>query len=80
VTVLREWIEKKEFADAEEPVLKTHTRIFLSSLYLKEKLLSTQAARGHWNIQNRNHRKCDAFAGQEDRHRHRSPKQPRTSL
>jgi hypothetical protein len=78
---LREWIEKKDLTDDIEPVPKTHTRVFLSSLDLEEKSLSTQAARGHWSIENRNHHKRDASGWQEDRHRHRrGPKQPRTSL
>jgi hypothetical protein len=55
-------------------VVKTHTRVFLSSLDLKEKSLSAQAARGHWSIENRNHHKRDTSAWQEDRHRHRRPK------
>ena len=29
--------------------------------------------RGHWSVENRNHHKRDASAGQEDRHRHRKP-------
>jgi predicted transposase YbfD/YdcC len=76
VTVLREWSEKKELADADakEPVLKTHTRVFLSSLDLKEKSRCAEAVRGHWSIENRNHHKRDASAWQEDRHRHRRPK------
>src|SRR5690606_30028627 len=74
VTVLREWIEKKDLTDDKEPVPKTHTRVFLSSLDREEKSLSTHAARGHWSIENRNHHKRDASAWQEDRHRHRRTK------
>jgi predicted transposase YbfD/YdcC len=72
---------KKELADAKEPVLKNHTRVFLSSLDLKEKSLCAQAIRGHWSIENRNHHKRDASAWQEDRHRHRktqSSSEPRS--
>jgi len=69
VTVQRDWSEKKE-----PQTLKTHTRFFLSSLRPEEKSRSTQAARGHWSIENRNHHKRDASAWQEDRHRHRRPR------
>ena len=51
----------------------THTRFFLSSLSCKEKSRASQAIRGHWGIENRNHWKRDASAWQEDRHRHRRP-------
>ena len=69
VTVQRDWSEKKE-----PQTLKSHTRVFLSSLRAEEKSRSTQAAREHWSIENRNHHKRDASAWQEDRHRHRRPK------
>ena len=68
VTVVRQWSEKKE-----PQTLKSHTRVFLSSLRPEEKSRSTRAARGHWSIENRNHHKRDASAWQEDRHRHRRP-------
>jgi len=68
VSVQRDWIEKKE-----PHTLKSHTRIFLSSLLAEEKSRSTQAAREHWSVENRNHYKRDASAWQEDRHRHRRP-------
>lgn len=68
VTVQRNWSEKKD-----PQTLKSHTRIFLSSLRADEKCRSTQAARQHWSIENRNHHKRDASAWQEDRHRHRRP-------
>lgn len=68
VTVQRDWREKKD-----PHTLKSHTRIFLSSLRTEEKSRSTQAVRGHWSIENRNHHKRDASAWQEDRHRHRRP-------
>ena len=38
-----------------------------------EKKRSTQAARGHWSVENGNHYKRDASPWQEDRHRHRKP-------
>jgi predicted transposase YbfD/YdcC len=66
--VQRDWTEKLE---PQQP--RSHTRVFLSSLRTEEKLRSTQAARGHWSIENRNHYKRDASAWQEDRHRHRRP-------
>lgn len=69
VTVQRDWSEKKD-----PKTLKSHTRVFLSSLPKEEKIRSTQAARGHWSVENRNHHKRDASAWQEDRHRHRRPK------
>jgi predicted transposase YbfD/YdcC len=68
VGVVREWSEKKE-----PDSLKSHTRIFLSSLPAEEKSRSTKAVREHWSIENRNHHKRDASAWQEDRHRHRRP-------
>ncbi|MEI6277758.1 MAG: hypothetical protein WCQ16_00065 [Verrucomicrobiae bacterium] len=68
VTVQRDWSEKKE-----PQTLKSHTRVFLSSLRTEEKARSTKAAREHWSIENRNHHKRDASAWQEDRHRHRRP-------
>ncbi len=68
ITVQRDWCEKK---DPQTP--KSHTRIFLSSLSVEEKSRSTEAVRGHWSIENRNHHKRDASAWQEDRHRHRRP-------
>ncbi len=74
VTILREWVEIKKSDDNQETQTKTHTRIFLSSLDPEKKLLSTQAARGHWSIENRNHHKRDTCAWQEDRHRHRRSK------
>ena len=56
-------------------ILKSHTRGFLSSLSVKEKKArSTQAAREHWSIENRNLHKRDASAWQEERHKHRRPK------
>ena len=64
----RGWCEKK---DPQTP--KSHTRVFLSSLSVDEKSRSTEAVRGHWSIENRNHHKRDASAWQEDRHRHRRP-------
>ena len=69
VTVQRDWSEKKD-----PKTLKSHTRVFLSSLRKEEKSRSIQAAREHWSIENRNHHKRDASAWQEDRHRHRRPK------
>jgi predicted transposase YbfD/YdcC len=74
VTVLREWIEKKPCQDNNEPEIKSHPRVFLSSLDPKQKALCTQAVGEHWSIENRNHHKRDASAWQEDRHRHRRPK------
>ncbi len=71
VTVVREWIEKKDLTGDKEPVTKTHTRVFLSSLNPEDRTLSSQAVRGHWSVENRNHHKRDASAWQEDRHRHR---------
>lgn len=68
VTVQRDWTEKKD-----PQILKSHTRVLLSSLRAEEKSRSTQAARQHWSIENRNHHKRDASAWQEDRHRHRRP-------
>jgi hypothetical protein len=64
----REWCEKKD-----PQTLKSNTRVFLSSLSVDEKSRSTEAVRGHWSIENRNHHKRDASAWQEDRHRHRRP-------
>ncbi len=69
VTVQRDWSEKKEPQTA-----KSHTRFFLTSLRAEEKSRSTQAAREHWSVENRNHYKRDTSAWQEDRHRHRRPK------
>jgi predicted transposase YbfD/YdcC len=70
ITVQRDWCEKKA-----PQTLKSNTRVFLSSLSVKEnKARSTQAVRGHWSIENRNHHKRDASAWQEDRHKHRRPK------
>lgn len=40
---------------------------------MREKRRATDAARGHWSVENRNHYKRDASAWQEDRHRHRQP-------
>lgn len=68
VTIRRDWSEKKN-----NQASKSHTRFFLTSLLAEEKSRSTQAARGHWSIENRNHHKRDASAWQEDRHRHRRP-------
>ena len=62
--------EKKEPQTPE-----SHTRVFLSSLRREEKSRSTQAAREHRSIENRNHHKRDASAWQEDRHR-----RPRAAL
>jgi predicted transposase YbfD/YdcC len=68
--VRRDWCEKKA-----PKTLKSNTRVFLSSLSVKEnKARPTQAVRGHWSIENRNHHKRDASAWQEDRHKHRRPK------
>ena len=70
ITVKRDWCEKKA-----PQTLKSNTRVFLSSLSVEEnKARSTQAVRGHWSIENRNHHKRDASAWQEDRHKHRRPK------
>ena len=70
ITVKRDWCEKKA-----PQTLKSNTRVFLSSLSAEEnKARSTQAVRGHWSIENRNHHKRDASAWQEDRHKHRRPK------
>lgn len=68
VCVVRDWAQKKEPQTA-----NSHTRVFLSSLKAEEKSRSTQAVRGHWSVENRNHHKRDASAWQEDRHRHRRP-------
>lgn len=68
VTIRRDWTEKK---NPQTP--KTHTRVFLTSLGVEQKSRSTQAARGHWSIENRNHHKRDASLWQEDKHRHRKP-------
>ena len=68
ITVQRDWFEKKD-----PQTLKSHTRFFLSSLSVDEKSRSTEAIRGHWSIENRNHHKRDASPWQEDRHRHRRP-------
>lgn len=68
VTIRRDWSEKKKPQQS-----KSNTRFFLTSLRAKEKSRSTEAARGHWSIENRNHHKRDASAWQEDRHRHRRP-------
>ena len=67
VSIQRDW------SDTKEDLPKSHTRIFLSSLPVEEKLRTTQGARGHWSVENRNHHKRDASAWQEDRHRHRRP-------
>jgi len=40
---------------------------------MHEKKRATDAVRGHWSVENRNHYKRDASAWQEDRHRHRKP-------
>lgn len=69
VKVQRDWIEKKD-----PNTVKSHTRIFLTSLVAEEKSKSTQGAREHWSIENRNHYKRDVSAWQEDKHRHRRPK------
>jgi predicted transposase YbfD/YdcC len=69
VTIQRDWSEKKDPLQ----VPKSHTRFFLSSLAVDEKLRSAQAVRQHWSVENRNHHKRDASAWQEDRHRHRKP-------
>lgn len=69
ITVQRDWSEKKDLL----PTQKSHTRFFLSSLSVREKLRSAGAVRQHWSVENRNHHKRDASAWQEDRHRHRKP-------
>ncbi|MBI5387065.1 MAG: hypothetical protein HZA90_20530 [Verrucomicrobia bacterium] len=69
ITVRRDWSEKK---DPLSPS-KSHTRFFLSSLSVREKMRVTGVVRGHWSVENRNHHKRDASAWQEDRHRHRQP-------
>ena len=69
LTVQRDWSEKR---DPLQPQ-KSHTRFFLSSLGTDEKSRSTNAARQHWSVENRNHYKRDASPWQEDRHRHRKP-------
>lgn len=68
MSVVREWFEKNA-----PDSLKSHTRVFLSSLPAQEKSRSTKAVREHWSVENRNHHKRDASAWQEDRHRHRRP-------
>lgn len=69
ITVQRDWSEKSN------PLAprKSHTRFFLSSLGTHEKSRSTNAARQHWSVENRNHYKRDASPWEEDRHRHRKP-------
>jgi predicted transposase YbfD/YdcC len=69
ITVQRDWSEKRDPLELE----KSHTRFFLSSLGTHEKSRSTNAARQHWSVENRNHYKRDASPWQEDRHRHRKP-------
>ena len=69
ITVQRDWSEKLNPLQPQ----KSHTRFFLSSLGTHEKARSTNAARQHWSVENRNHYKRDASPWQEDRHRHRKP-------
>ena len=72
ITVQRDWSEKMNPLAPQ----KSHTRFFLSSLAHHEKSRSTNAARQHWSVENRNHYKRDASPWQEDRHRHRKPNAP----
>ncbi len=67
--VQRDWSEKQNLLLPQ----KSHTRFFLSSLGTHEKSRSTNAARQHWSVENRNHYKRDVSPWQEDRHRHRKP-------
>ena len=69
ITVQRDWSEKMNPLEPQ----KSHTRFFLSSLGTHEKSRSTNAARQHWSVENRNHYKRDASPWEEDRHRHRKP-------
>jgi predicted transposase YbfD/YdcC len=69
ITVQREWSEKMNPLEPQ----KSHTRFFLSSLDTRQKSRSTNAARHHWSVENRNHYKRDVSSWQEDRHRHRRP-------
>jgi len=69
VTVQRDWTAKNDPLQTR----KSHTRHFLSSLSVREKKRATEAVRGHWSVETRNHYKRDASAWQEDRHRHRKP-------
>lgn len=69
ITIQRDWTEKTD--PLQTP--KSHTRHFLSSLAVGEKKRATEAVRGHWSVETRNHHKRDASAWQEDRHRHRKP-------
>ena len=69
VSVQRDWIQKNDPLQGQ----KSHLRHFIVSLAVGEKKRSTQAARGHWSVENGNHYKRDASPWQEDRHRHRKP-------
>lgn len=69
ITVQRDWQEKRDQLQTQ----KSHVRHFLCSLTVGEKKRTTQAVRGHWSVENRNHHKRDAGPWQEDRHRHRKP-------
>ena len=69
ITIRRDWSEKKD----PHQTPKSHTRFFLSSLSVQEKMRATGAVRQHWSVENRNHYKRDASPWQEDRHRHRKP-------
>lgn len=69
LTIQRDWSEKND--PLQTP--KSHTRHFLSSLAVGQKKRATEAVRGPWSVENRNHDKRDASAWQEDRHRHRKP-------
>lgn len=69
LTRQRDWSEKNDPLQTQ----KSHTRHFLSSLAVGQKKRATEAVRGHWSVETRNHHKRDASAWQEDRHRHRQP-------
>jgi hypothetical protein len=71
---------KKEFADPKEPMLKTYTRVFLSSLDLKEKSLSTQAAVDIGVLKTATITSAMPPPGRKTVTDTEDPKQPRTSL
>jgi predicted transposase YbfD/YdcC len=69
IAVKRTWTQKASADAAPEG----YTRLFLSSLPATPKIRLSEAVRGHWSIENRNHWKRDASLWQEDDHRHRRP-------
>lgn len=67
IAVARDWIRKNRPDDPPGH----HLRHFISSLPLDDKHRAAAAVRGHWSIENRNHRKRDTCPWREDDHRHR---------